>query len=589
MVNPSQQNQEDDFGIDIEEFEAAQDDDFLKNTIDLDEYESTQQDKPGFWDTVNDVFVQTGRGALKYFTWPADVIKAGMIGEGLSDIDELEEIAKKENVPFDREKYIQGVFDASGFIPTQELLESGIERLTGKSLQPQTELGKSAKQLAEVAAFTPGGIAGKLAAGATSAGTTKVLKSVGVGEGKAEFIGDIAGFVPQAVTKAAKAIPKKFIQTEQAAKKHGLPFVEFMVKEREPYLKGQLFQATEKRLKDQFKMNSEQAMNKVLHDQFLVKRLADRGVNIDALVDHAYKTTEKIAQSKNVNLTTDNFVKNVDKEISRRKSLAPSLSEADRAAIAILENERDIMKVSKPNTEQFVEQHKQYNKDTKAIWKKPQFSGKEQEVIGAYDFLKNQVIDTMGAQGSKDAANSLRAASTIYSQKSKVDHAEKILSKVFDGEKYDPKKFLKTLDSKQGKILRRNLGKNATQEIEEIAKYGKEAQEKMERFINLDSPSVFEEVKSFGQLAPLIFMPNKLGGALLTLAKPIASRVQGMLLTRPALRETYKVTLEHAAKGSYNLLKKDFAKLERQIQEEWGSVDNFMDEAMSELDIFEPD
>lgn len=578
---------DDDIGIDLDSYIQAQDAALEDSFIDMDQYIEELPSKPGFWDTIGDIFVQTGRGALKAFTWPADVLKLGVIGEGLSDIDELEEEFRKADKPFNREDYIRSVFDAAQFVPTQELAEQGFEQLTGLSLHPKTEFGKGAKQVAELASFTPGSVAKKLTSAGIGAGTTQVLKKAGLGEEKSEIIGDLTSLSPAVLEKSARSLSKAALHSEKTAQKHSLPFLEFMVKEREPALKGRLFKSTENRLKDQFNISSTKALEKIVKDEIPIKRLRDRGVNLDALGSHAYEVTTQLAKQKPQAIKTDQIIKNIDNEISRIKSLAPSPSDAQKSAIKLLEDERDILKVANPSSEQLINQHMNYNADMKSIYKKPEFSGKEEQVRKTYEFLKNELVDAMSKQGNADVANAFKAANKIYHEKSKLSQTESLLQKAFNGDTYSPKKLDKLLTSKQGNFLKRNMSPEAIKDLEDIAKFGKEAQEKMSKFIDLRSPSVMNEVKSWGQLAPLIFMPHSLKGAALSMTKPIAKHVQGKLLTRPATRETYKLTLKHVADGAFQLLKKDFVDLEREIGKEWGSVDDFMDDMLQELEIYD--
>lgn len=581
--------EDDDIGIDLESYEKHQDEKLEDSFIDLDTYAKNKEEKKelGWLETIGDVFTQAGRGALKFFTWPADVLKLGMIGEGLSDLDEIEEAFLKEGKPFDREQYVKSIFEMSKYIPTQELAEQGFEELTGISLQPKTELGKGAKQLTELAVFTPGGATKKLTSAALGVATTQALKNSGVGEGKAELIGDVASLSPAVIEKTAKQVPKAVQSLEKTAQKYALPFKEFMVREREPILKGRLFKNTEARLKDQFNLSAQEAMKRIVENEIPIRRLRDRGVNLDALGEHAYQMTRQMAQAKPQAIKTDQIVNNIDQEIARIKSLAPSSSDSQKAAIKLLEEERDILKVANPSSEQLINQHMNYNADMKAIYKKPEFSGKEEQIRKTYEFLKSELVSAMEQQGSKDVANAFKAANKIYHEKSKLYQTESLLGKAFNGDTYSPKKLDKLLASKQGNFLRRNMSETAIKDLEDIARYGKQAEEKMGKFIDLRSPSIANEIKSWGQLAPFIFLPHNLQGAMLAVAKPFAKHVQGKLLTRDATREIYKLTLKHASEGAFNLLKKDFVNLEREIGKEWGSVEDFMDDMMSELEIYE--
>lgn len=584
MVSP---DFDDSSAIDLDEDDLQDKTDLEQGGIDLDEEWAKEEGKPSWLETVGDVLTQAGRGGLKYFTWPADVIKAGMIGEGLSDLDEIEEIAQREGIPFDREEYIKGVFDTSQFIPTQDLLERGFEEATGLSLQPKTEFGKGAKQFAEIASFTPGTIARKVLGGGIAAGTTAAAKTSGVSEGKAELLGDIASLSPSVLEKAPRALTKAAQSAESTAKKFGLPFIELMAREKEPFVKGRLFSSTEKRLKDQFDLTADKAVQKIIKDELPISRLRDRGVNLDSLAEHAYQTTTKLAQANPRPIKTDFIVGNIDKEIDRIKRLAPSPSDAQKAAIKILENERDILKVSNPTSEQIINQHKNYNADLKSIYRKPEFSGKEEEVRKSYEFLKDQILTAVKDQGQKDVANAFKASNKIYHEKSKLDQTERILEKAFNGQSYDPKKLTKTLNSRDGKFLRRNMSKQGIKDLEEIANFGEQAQAKMNNFIDLNNNAVANEIKQWGQLGWAVFMPHSLKSAALTFARPVAKHIQGKLLTRPATRQIYKVTLKHAAEGSFQLLKKDFADLQREVEKEFGTIDDFIDDSMEELELDE--
>src|ERR1700733_504892 len=141
--------------IDLEEGKNQEDQAFNNSVYDLSEDKKQMEKQPGWHETIDDILTQTNRGFLKVYTWPADVLKLGMIGEGLSDLDELEDVYKREGKPFDREKYIRGVFETAQFIPDQTLLENLYKEYSGNSLEPKTGLGKSAKQVVELASFNP--------------------------------------------------------------------------------------------------------------------------------------------------------------------------------------------------------------------------------------------------------------------------------------------------------------------------------------------------------------------------------------------------------------------------------------------------
>lgn len=579
---------EDNFGQDfpdVGEEAAIEDQEFGQDFTDLEtEEKELEAGKPTWAQTIGDVFVQSGRGVLKAFTWPADVLKAGMIGSALSGIDELEDEFERAGRPFNREELTKSVYNTAEFFPTQELAEKGIEKATGFSFEPKTELGRKAGQTAQIATLNPGSLAKKALAGATAAGTTYGLEQAGVPG--AEIIGDVVGSSTSALRKVPKVISDKAKDSLKTAQKHALPFLEYMNQENAPWIRGKLFKKTEERLKQEFNVSNKQALDKILTNEIPIKALKDKGINLDVMAEEAY--TKAISQaSKDPKLIkTDQIVKNIDQEIAYIKSKAPNPSDAQKTAIQILENERDILQVATMNSEQLINQYQNYNSNVKGIYRKPQFSGVEEEVRQTYKFLNEQLVQSLEHQGQKETATYFKEANKIYHAKSQLNQSESILSKAFDGGNYSPQKLQSILNSKnKRKFLERNLGKGAVQEIQDIAEYGVKATENIGNFIKLDSPFVLNEITTWGNLAPLVFMPGNLAGPLMTVARPIAERVQGKLLTRPALRETYKMTLKHAAEGQYNLLKKDFFKLEEGIAKEWGDTQTFIDEAMQELEF----
>jgi len=578
----------DELGIDLESYKQEEEQQLEDDFVDMEQYEEKVTQDPSWAETIGDVALQSVRGVAQAFTWPADVLKMTMIGEGLAGLDEMEELAKKDGKPFDRDKLTRDIYEGATFLPTQELLEKGIEHVTGFSLEPKTESGKFVKQLANIAAYTKGGALKKVGAGAVAAGTTAGLKGAGVGEGKAEIIGDIASLAPQVLTKSASKIAPSSQKIKSTADKYAMPFMEFMNREREPILRGKLFSATESRLKNAFNLSADQAINKVLDNQLPIKRLRDRGVNLDALATHAYDKTRQLAQANPVKINTSDMVKGIDKEISRIKALAPSPSDAQKASINLLEKERDILMVSNPTSEQLVNQHINYNSDMKSIYKKPEFSGNADEIRKTYEFLKSETINAIEKQGDRKTANAFKASNKIYHEKSKLDQAESLIKTVFDGDSYNPKKLKRLLGSKKGNFLKRNIGDSGVKELELISEYGLQANDRMARFLDIGTPATQAAVKDWGVLAPFIFVSAPISKAMV-LAKPLGSYIQGKLLTRPATRDIYKLTLKHAADGAFNLLKKDFVTLEQKIADEWGSVDNFIDAGMQELEIFDED
>lgn len=147
-------------------------------------------------------------GLLKRFTWPLDIVQASMIGDALSDIEELEMAAWKQGKEFDVEKYKNYLAEQIQTIPTQENIESFIEEKTGLPLTPRGK-GKDIRFASQIFGLTPGGLTGKTTAAITGAGTRYAAQEAGVPEIGADILGGVASQLPRAASSAVRrALPK---------------------------------------------------------------------------------------------------------------------------------------------------------------------------------------------------------------------------------------------------------------------------------------------------------------------------------------------------------------------------------------------
>lgn len=573
--------------IDPADIQKQKDEDFESSLVDASEYSEATSKEPSWLESVGDYFAQAGRSVLRLFTWPADLIKASMIGEGLSDLEELELAFERAGKPFNREEYVKNVMEQSRFFPTQDLAEEGFEALTGYSLKPKSKAAELIGKGTELMAFTPGGIAKKALAGMTGIATQEALKAAGVSEGKAEFIGSTGTLPYSLVKETTRKLGKEATKLAKTADQFGLPFLEYMARERAPYLKGRLFDSAQQRLQNAFNWNAAEALNNVIQNNSLARKLRDRGVNLQAFSEYAYDTVRSMASRHKKPYNMQSAVDAIDARIAGIKAKAPSPSEAQLESIRILERERDLLAASQPTAEQLIEQHMNYNSNVKDIYRKPEFAGKEDEVRKTYAFLNETLVNTMEKQGSEDVSNAFKAANKIYAEKQALEQSESILSKFLDGESYDPKKLDSLLAGKKGKILRRQLGDKAVDEMQEIATYGVKAQKRMNIFLDNAKGPVVNEIRSWGRLAPFLLTPYGVKAAGVALAKPVARIIQGKLLTRPATRKAYTAAMKHASEGAFNLLKKDFADLNESVSAEFGSVENFIDVAMEDVALYE--
>jgi hypothetical protein len=154
-----------------------------------------------------------GMTAARYATqipqgWAATTvpgIAAGLwhamaVGEAFDpeDLERIEEIAKREGVPFDKEKYLQEAQNAVDYVPSVSNIGRGVEKRTGIPLEPKTRGQKALRFATEATRLSPEGATlrpldvalPKPVLGAGVEGAREILLELGV----PEPIADIASF-----------------------------------------------------------------------------------------------------------------------------------------------------------------------------------------------------------------------------------------------------------------------------------------------------------------------------------------------------------------------------------------------------------
>lgn len=570
-------------GIGFDDFEDQE-----PEGIDIEEYASSPEaQSDSWWNLAKDVIIQPALGIANRFTWPASVLKMGMVGEALSDLDELEEIAKREGVEFDRNKYLKDVSETMEFIPTQDLLEDVFSAKTGINLDPKTPLGKRINQFFRLASLSKGGgLKTAIKSGTIGTGTTAGLEALGVSEGKAEFFGDLASGAGH-LEKSPRALSKKIGTLEQTAVKHGLPFPEYMTRETKDLITPYISDARKNALNKQLGMSSEEAIEKVIEGTLDAAQMRKAGHNLEVLYNDAYDTAINMAKGNPKIIPMNSIVSDIDAEIARRTRIAPSLGDENLKAIEILQKEKNIFEKAKPNTEQLINQIRENNSNVKEIYRKPQFAGNEEAVKDVTAFLNNSIRKTIEVHSDPAIRQVLGAGEKIFAESSRLDRVENLVSKAFQNGDYSPKKLSKLLESSQGLKVRRELGDKAVNEIRDIAKFGETAQKNVAQLAK--SSKHLGNISEWGPIAGFILAKMPKTGGLLLAAKPITNRVRGYLLTNDAARTEYKNILKNAANGSFKNMKGDFKKLEDLVTKDYGSLDDFFDDMSEDLQFYDPE
>lgn len=606
----SSEEENDQFGF--QPFDVYEDEEIAKP----DEKEAPEEDgkepEESFWQkVVSNPVTQTILGAVQGLTAPLDILKMFITGEGLTDLDELEEAYRKQGIPFDREDYIQKVFQLAEYVPTVSGAQKLVEEKTGLDLGPKDTASKILRTGTEIATSGPAGLAKqgakqlavqgakRLGTGVAAAGAGQIAKELGVPEPAADIGSYILGGIANARKQPLPLGPKQ-AETKAFAEKHGLR--KFGGLEGEKPLKNAVSPKSNiTEAAQELSETSKKAIEKIIADKIPVAKQRAMGIDLREAYTKAYAKSNNTAKAidsgnKTGAINLDSLATNIKDKIKNIQNSAPSLSPSDQVAIKELKKQykaltdknatTNIYTGKKITAEQALDQYKNFNEEVSGIYRKPEFTGSEEVIKNLYGELKSDLINSI-EQSSPELAKELRFANKIYSETSKLDQVTKLTEKAFE-DGYDPNKLNKILGSKRNRqFLERDLGKDAVKEIQDIAKYGMQADKYVLKAI--------KEPKTVAQLAaeltPAKAMLLLAKGAALTkmipilgydLGKTIAQRAKGAMMLSPKGRHSYSEFLKHSISPESAAFKKASRDLSQAIEDEYGSEKEFLEFIESE-------
>lgn len=581
----------------MDEYAVKDDDDSW-----MDEFEvpkESDQTPSNVGEIAKDVGVQAVRGAASAFTWPLDVLKSLVVGaHHPMDEKEILELERRTGIPINREELqkSQEQFSQIGknvgeYIATQDAAEKQFEKSTGISLEPKTLAGKFTRQASELAALSRGkGVTKALARGTAGAATTLGLEESGAASPEiSKMAGDVLSIMslrrPRGFTASEQAL-------KQVADEHKLPFPELMTRVKTPFIRAEMSKDAKDALVKQFDMTTKQAIDAVSSQKLPIMELQKKGVNLDAFQRNAHDEVDRAAAFIPAKTPTGPIIRKIDEEILR---LNPSLadktkvkpsSHADQKAIDVL---REHKKQLEPKNEkspskemtalELIERYRDNNQNVRELYRKAHETPVDKEVEHTYAFLNKLLMDQIESVGGKKLGEQFRAANKITKQVKEVSQVEKFLGTAMEDGSFVPGKLEKRLNSPKSDKVKKILGTQAIQDINDIAKYRTKAEQNIEKFLNLPGQTFRKEISDWGVLAPFLFFSAHAGVGTYIARKGIA-RIQGRLLTRPATRKEYLKITKHAAAGQYDLLRKDFDALNTAISQEFGSPETFIDDSM---------
>lgn len=346
--NVSSEEENDPFGF--QPFDVYEDEELSESEEKETPEEDGKEPEESFWQkVVSNPVTQTILGAAQGLTAPLDILKMFITGEGLTDLDELEEAYRKQGLPFDREDYIQKVFQLAEYVPTLGGAQKLAEEKTGLDFGPKDTASKILRTGTEIATSGPAGLAKqgakqlavqgakRLGTGVAAAGVGEAAKELGVPEPAADIGSYILGGVANARRQPAK-VSGKGAEAKALAEKHNLR--RFGGLESEQPLKNAVApQSKISQAAEELSETSKQAIDKVIADKIPIAKQRAMGIDLRDAYTKAYAKSNKTAKALDAGKKTgaidlDSLAVNIKDKIKKIQDTAPSLSPSDHAAMS---------------------------------------------------------------------------------------------------------------------------------------------------------------------------------------------------------------------------------------------------------------
>ena len=531
-------------------------------------------------------------GAAKRYTWGADAFKALSEAVAKDELKQQSQSAIEEGSPLNEEAAQRALQRGISHIPTQQSLEELAEEKSGISLSPKTPTEKYLRKAGELASLSPtsgGGVAKSLATRAAAGATGAAAETVAEESGIPAFLSSILGAAVTGSIASGRSAPKALSSEAQSAKvtaeKHNLPKYRGAEIEKVA-VRPTISEARAGKVAEELAQASKKAVQNVVDKAIPARELQKQGYDLKEIYEGAYDRAKNMAKSNPIPLNENALFEFMRDEASKIRNSAPSLSLADEAVMKVLEKEtKALANAGSLTQEEALNQFQKWNENLKSIYKKPEFAGSEVRVAQTYEKLKQKLIDSIEKSGDKAVADEFRYANKIYSENQKIRRSTELFDEAFaDG--YSTKALEKALNSRQGAYLMRDLGKDAVNELKDIARYGKIAETRvLDRMKKV--PSLMSELSKHNNiLGASLLLGGKGAGTILKGAGvvPLVNRLRGYLFTSPSGRKSYINYLKAAATGSETALKRASEKLNESIENEFGSLESFLKYPLKEID-----
>lgn len=491
-------------------------------------------------------------------SFPLDLLQMAGLGHAIDpeEIEHLRKIYEREGIPFDEEKYLKGVQEASESFPTQGNLERTIEERTGAPLTPRNKLQKAVKLGAGASTLTPGGLLQKGIAGVGAPAVSEGLQNLGV----PEILSDILGI--GGVSSSASQIPGK-ISAEIARKPSGLTSRRFENITKPRQVSGKKISKINEKIENEFRGLAENIIEKSPINATHTALKNDAQFKNTAR--EAFKEVSTLSEQLPEKFSTEEVSKELVNQAFKKSGKGFTESEFDQSHQKFVKDYTKKMENKQISAKDLVDQYRKNNEALSEAYEPGQsfaYNRAKRQALTDYNKAIAETIDKKFPDS--EFGKLFKDTNKQWSQIMDAESIDKFFDKMFDG-KIKFEKGRQFFD-KQGMAVpfERALGKEGFKDFSQLMN-DLMSYEQASKLMKVAEKKGFDNLVSTG-LTYLIH--PKLGiakhGAKIT--KDIFKKAYDSLLDKPKISLKWNKGVKAFKKGDFKEAEKIFNDLDQQLQ-----------------------
>lgn len=512
----------------------------------------------GFWKSAARTAYQIPSGIAQTKTYPLDLLQMAGQGHALDpdEIEHLRKIHEREGIPFDEEKYKEGVQQASEYFPTQGNIERIIEEQTGAPLTARNKLQKAVKLGAGAGKITPGSSLQKGSAAIAAPAISEGAQGLGVPEPIANIIGFGGG------SAVASQIPGK-ISVGSAKKPSGLTERRFENLKKPKQVSEKKISQINEKIENEFRDLTDKIIEKApVKDTY--SSLKD-DVNFKNEARESFKEVSKISEQLPEKFSSEELSKQLVKEAFTKEKKGITPSEFDLSHQKFVKGYSKTMGKKDITAKDLVDQYRKNNEALAEAYepgKSFAYNRAKRQSLSDYNRAIAYIIENKFADS--EFSKLFQSTNKRWSQIMDAEAIDKFMNRMFDGKiKYEKGK---QLFEKQGMTVpfERALGKEGFKDFKllmnDLLSY-----EQASKLMKSANSKGFTDLAKTG-LAYVVHPKLGVTKMGLNIAKNSYKKIYESLLDKPQISVKWDKGVKAFKKGDFKEAEKIFNDLNAHIE-----------------------